>query len=376
MPSALTVRRPASDLALPTARPLHVGVFSYRLPVVGQKRGGIERVAHDLAEGLARRGHAVTVFSHDPRPAGASYAVVPLPWRRLVETWIGRRLTMGYLGNLLWLHPPLADFDVLLAHGDSLLLPLRGKPFIRVMHGSAWGEAASATSPGRFVLQAGVCLQELASAALHAETVAVSENARASNRFVRRVIPNGVDRRVFHPAAGHRAVHPTLVFVGALNGRKRGNWLLDAFEREILRAIPAAHLHMVCAPGPVRRGVTYHEGVPDAELADLYCRAWLCVSPSTYEGFGLPYAEALACGTPVVATPNAGSLEVLRGGGGVLVEDGSFASAIVRLLGHAEERAALASDARARAGEFDLERTLDAYESLMRSMAATSRTAG
>ncbi|MER3405656.1 MAG: hypothetical protein C4289_11280, partial [Chloroflexota bacterium] len=35
---------------------------------------------------------------------------------------------------------------------------------------------------------------------------------------------------------------------------------------------------------------------------------------SAYEGFGRPYIEAMACGTPVVATPNPGALEVLEGG--------------------------------------------------------------
>ena len=68
--------------------------------------------------------------------------------------------------------------------------------------------------------------------------------------------------------------------------------------------------------GPARKGVSYHVGVSDTELAALYCRAWVYVSPSTYEGFGLPYAEALACGTPVVATPNDGSHEMLSAGGG------------------------------------------------------------
>jgi glycosyltransferase involved in cell wall biosynthesis len=275
---------------------------------------------------------------------------------------------MGYLGNLLWLLPPVHQFDVLLTHGDSMLLPLAGKPFVRVMHGSARQEAASATSIGRFILQAGVYLQELAGAALHRETVAVSENARRANRFVRHVIPNGVDRRVFHPGAAARADTPTLVFVGALSGRKRGAWLLDLFERTIRPGVPDAELHMVCAPGPRPPGVSYHVGVTDSELASLYCRAWLCVSPSTYEGFGLPYAEALACGTPVVATPNDGSREVLSGRGGVLVDDAAFAAAVLQLLTNAASRRRLTDEALARRADYDLETTIDAYDRLLRAL--------
>jgi phosphatidylinositol alpha-mannosyltransferase len=347
---------------------LRIGVFSYRLPLDGQKRGGIERVAHDLADGLARRGHHVMVFSHDARPPGAAYTVARLPWRRFVDSWLGRRVTMGYLGNVLWLLPRVSEFDVLLTHGDSLLLPLKRKPFVRVMHGSAREEAASATSVGRRLLQAGVYVQELAGAALHEATIGVSANTRFANRFVRHVIPNGVDRRVFHPGAAQRADRPTLVFVGTLSGRKRGAWLLDLFDTVIRPRVSRAELHMVCPRGPERAGVTYHLGVSHAALAALYCRAWLCVSPSAYEGFGLPYAEALSCGTPVVATPNPGSREVLATGGGVLASDEAFAATVVALLTDDLRRRALEDEARARAGDHDLEATIDAYEAVLFSL--------
>jgi len=368
---AVAERRITSGAALDgaaRARRLRIAVFSYRLPVVGAKRGGIERVAHDLADGLARRGHGVTVFSHDPRPPSATYHVARLPWRRFVDSWIGRRVTMGYLGNVLWLLPRVSGFDVLLTHGDSLLLPFTGKPFVRVMHGSARGEAASATSAGRFLLQAGVYAQELASAALHRETVAVSKNARRANRFIRRVIPNGVNRRVFHPGAAPRSGRPTLVFVGALPGRKRGLWLLELFASTIRPRVPDTELHMVCAPGPDQPGVRYHVGISDTELAALYCRSWLCVSPSTYEGFGLPYAEALACGTPVVATANDGSREVLAAGGGIVVDDAAFASTVVALLTDDVRRRALAEEALALGAAHDLEATIDAYEALLQAL--------
>src|SRR4051812_15532760 len=98
---------------------MRLAMFSYGLPVAGEKRGGIERSAHSLAEGLARRGHQVTVFSHDERPRGAAYDVRPLPWKRFVETWIGRRVTMGYLGNVLAVLPGYEEFDAVIANGDS-----------------------------------------------------------------------------------------------------------------------------------------------------------------------------------------------------------------------------------------------------------------
>jgi glycosyltransferase involved in cell wall biosynthesis len=360
--------------ARPAAAPLRIAVISYGLPVPGSKRGGIERVAHDLADGLGRRGHAVTVFSHDPKPAGAHYDVEMLPWRGFVRTWIGRRVTMGYLGNVLSLLPPLRGFDVALAHGDSLLLPLKRAPFVRVVHGTAWEEARSATSIGRFLMQAGVYLQELLSAATHGASVGVSENTRRGNPFLRQVIPNGVNRGVFFPDERGRAPVPSLTFVGALTGRKRGRWLLDLFASVVRPAFPDAELHMVASPGPRADGVQYHEGVADHQLAELYRRAWLYVSPSTYEGFGLPYLEALACGTPVVATANPGSREVLSDGGAILCDDTAFGPAVVRLLSDARDRDRLRREGLRVAERFDLERTLDGYERLLSAVRAKTRS--
>jgi glycosyltransferase involved in cell wall biosynthesis len=351
------------------SRRLRIAVLSYNLPCAGLRRGGIERVAHDLADGLARRGHRVTVHSHDPRPAGAAYEVAPLPWRRFVSTWAGRRLTMGYLGNALAVVTRVGDSDVIMAHGDSLLLPLLGTPVLRVMHGSALDEARSATSFGRRILQFGVYGLELLTAMTHRHCIAVSANTRRRNPFIEQVIPNGVNLEVFRPNPVERAPVPTIVFVGALGGRKRGAWMLDQFKRRIRPRAPGAELHMVCESGPVLPGVTYHTGLSDRELAALYRRAWVYAAPSTYEGFGLPYLEAMASGTPVVATPNPGSVEVLgRGKYGRLVADAEFSDTVCHFLADHSVREAVAADGLRRAAELSLERTLDAYESFLQSM--------
>ncbi len=58
--------------------------------------------------------------------------------------------------------------------------------------------------------------------------------------------------------------------------------------------------------------------VPEEDLPTLYSAANVFVFPSLYEGFGLPPLEAMACGTPVVAS-NASSLPEVIGDAGVLV---------------------------------------------------------
>lgn len=371
LPRDAATRHASGTVALSNRGPLRLAVFSYGLPCPGQKRGGIEQVAHDLANALVDRGHAVTVFTYDPAPDDARYQVRGLPCRSFVMSWLGRRLTMGYLGNVIALFASYAGFDAIVAHGDSLLLPLTGKPVVRVMHGSAREEARSATSAGRTVLQYGVYLQELLTARLQRGTVGISENTRVSNPYVTRVIPDGIDLELFHPEEAARSAAPMILFVGAMGGRKRGAWLLDRFRREIRPAFPTAELHLVSAPGEPAEGVYYHTGVERRALADLYRRAWVYASPSTYEGFGLPYVEAMACGTPVVASPNPGSLEVLAAGRyGCVVEDDAFASTICRLLGSRAEREALSRTGLTRAAEYDIRRSAAAYEAVIEELVA------
>ncbi len=352
--------------------PLKIAVISYRLPVQGEKRGGIERVAHVLADGLAQRGHTVVVFSHDQKPAGAAYDVRMLPWKSFVETWAGLRMTAGYLGNVLALRIDLREFDVVMAHGDSLLLSMGRTPVVRVMHGSAKGEALHATSIGRAILQWGVYLQELLTAFVSpSSVVGVSANTQGDNPFVRRIIPHGVDAAIFQPRPIGKSAHPSVVFVGAVEGRKRGWFLLDLFEQDIRLAHPDAELTFVGPKGPSQPGVTYVTGVSDADLAALYRRAWVCAAPSTYEGFGLPYLEAMACGTAVIATPNPGSREVLGERYNGLVTDAEFAPALLNVLADENRRRSLEAAGIERAAAFSINRMIDQYEALLYELRGT-----
>jgi glycosyltransferase involved in cell wall biosynthesis len=90
--------------------------------------------------------------------------------------------------------------------------------------------------------------------------------------------------------------------------------------------------------------------IPTSALVNCYRRAALVVVPSRYEGFGLPAVEAMACGTPVVAT-SAGALpEVMGvGSGGLLVpkdDPEALAKAIGTLLDQAGTRRAMGARAR------------------------------
>ncbi|MCC6488776.1 MAG: glycosyltransferase family 4 protein [Candidatus Hydrogenedentes bacterium] len=71
---------------------------------------------------------------------------------------------------------------------------------------------------------------------------------------------------------------------------------------------------------PMPEGAEYEKDPPQARIPAIYasCDAWL--SASRFEGFGLPILEAMACRTPVIATPAGAAPELLAGGCGILIE--------------------------------------------------------
>jgi glycosyltransferase involved in cell wall biosynthesis len=111
--------------------------------------------------------------------------------------------------------------------------------------------------------------------------------------------------------------------------------------------------------------------VPDDDLAPLYSAAELFVYPSLYEGFGLPVAEAMACGTPVVASETS-SLPEVAGDASILVDPRDVASlsrAIRAVLMDPERQRAMRSNGLKQASGFSWERaareTLAVYQSAL-----------
>jgi glycosyltransferase involved in cell wall biosynthesis len=100
--------------------------------------------------------------------------------------------------------------------------------------------------------------------------------------------------------------------------------------------------------------------VPDDELWAAYQLASFTIFPSFNEGFGLPVAESLASGTPVITSDFGSMREIAQDGGGALLvdprDDGQLTEALQRLLREDALLAELTRQARGRA-----ERTWDAY---------------
>jgi glycosyltransferase involved in cell wall biosynthesis len=117
--------------------------------------------------------------------------------------------------------------------------------------------------------------------------------------------------------------------------------------------------------------VRFLHGVPDADLPGLYSAACVLVTPSFYEGFGLPALEAMSCGTPVVVADRASLPEVV-GEAGILVDPedpDAIAEALTRVLTEGQLRTKMRELGLKRASSFSWERvaqeTLDVYREVL-----------
>ena len=335
---------------------MNIAITSLYLP--SGSKIGVGYQVHHLANALVQRGHAVTVFSQTGSSPGARYETVAAPVRRHTRTfrfaWDLRRYDF-------------AAFDVLNAHGDDWFLWGRRRPrHVHTYHGSCLAEMFHARSFAGKARMAALAACEFNSLLLADDTVAVSENTRRYFPRIRHVIPCGVDTEAFSPGNGKKSAPPAILFVGTMHGRKRGRLLLEIFRREIRPAMPEAELWCVCdRPDDEREGggVRWLGRVDHETLVDLYRRAWVFCLPSTYEGFGVPYIEAMASGLPVVATPNVGAREVTREGlDGVLAPDELLGARLLGLLQDPDARALWVGRGLARAQDFSWERVCRCYE--------------
>jgi len=151
------------------------------------------------------------------------------------------------------------------------------------------------------------------------------------------VTPNGVDP-AFSPGNGTHDGYA--LYVGAIQARKDPLTALAAAQEVGLPLVVVGPEKEPALARELRaRGADLRGYVPQAALVELYRAAAALVFPSRYEGFGLPLLEGMACGTPVVATPD-DALREVAGDAALYAEPAQLGGALRRAL---DERARLSA---------------------------------
>ncbi len=161
---------------------------------------------------------------------------------------------------------------------------------------------------------------------------------------------------------------PFILAVGTIEPRKNYERLIQAFA--MVQGKPGAPAHLVIVG---RKGWLYEsvfetlegsrlgdsvrilENVPDSDLAAFYSMASMLVTPSLYEGFGIPPVEAMAYGLPVIVS-DGGSLPEIVGDAGMVVpakDVDALAGAMLRVTTDKTLRAEMSRRSLARAQRFD-----------------------
>ncbi len=339
-------------------------------------RRGAERLVHDIAAGMAARGHEVTLLTSSPgrRRVDVEEGVRVVRARRLPGGLLERR---GWEYHLA--HAPDAFMSLLhgrydVAHaffgvdgwaavtarrlgGPPVVFTMTGLPDHRMLH---WRRP-------RTTLYRGAARGATVSTAL-SEAAARAFSEHLSRDPV--VVPGGVFTGAF-AIDRPRAARPTLICaVSARDRRKRVHVLLEAFGRlrerradaRLLLAGGDASESFGSIPGVESRSPTNTRG-----LAEAYASAWASVMPSVDEAFGLVLIESLAAGTPAVAARSGAGPEVLSSSAVGRLFEPDDPGDLARALDEALELSALPETAeacRAHARAYDWEALLPRYEEL------------
>lgn len=184
---------------------------------------------------------------------------------------------------------------------------------------------------------------------------------------------NGVDHDKFKPAAKKNNVAPYFFTVISYQKKKNFERLLEAYQQldEQTRPRLVAIVKPYQLKEPIKGVEIINTNISEEQLVDFYQQALGLVFVSLHEGFGLPIAEAMACGIPVI-TSDATSCKEIAGDAAILVNPESvtqITKAMQEISTNETMRQTLAQIGIEQAIRFDWENTADKfYEILIKTV--------
>jgi phosphatidylinositol alpha-mannosyltransferase len=335
--------------------------------------GGVQIHIKELAQWLITKGHEVSVLAPVTDENGA------------LEPWVvsaGRPISIPYNGAVAKvIFGPLAssrvkqwitngNFDLLHLHEPaipslSLLAGWAGDgPMVATFHAAA--------NPQKVANAIGTMLDPLIERIT--AKIAVSEIARETlkDRFNTEavVIPNGINTKKFE-GIGIRAewaLPNTIGFIGRFDEPRKGLAVLLEALPKIVEEIPNLRV-LVAGPGnpqdfhklvptELRERITFLGRISELEKAQFFKSISLYIAPNTgSESFGIILAEAMAAGTPIVASNLPAFAQLLDDGeSGAIFESenpNSLAQTVLNLLANEKDRSSLAIAGYKKAKSFD-----------------------
>jgi len=337
--------------------------------------GGAEVRLYEIARRLVNMGHEVTVLCEKVNSLRDREFLDGIEVRR-----IGGKVSIHLLASL-YVRKHGHKYDVIIddiAHAVPWYSPLMTKtPVVAQIHHVHQDVVyIELSKPLAWI----VSRAEKTIAKVYRYFIAVSQSTK--EELVKRfsidpdriaVVPNGVDLEKYRP--GPKDPRPTILWVGRIKRYKNLDHLLIAYKM-VKQEVPDAQLVVI---GTGDQEQKMRELAKKLELRDAYFlgkvseeekigwiqRAWIIVSTSTIEGWGMTVTEAAACGTPAIAYDVPGLRDSVKHiEAGILVEPGdieALTKALEQLLTDHSLRNRLAENAHRYAQQYSWDRATQTF---------------
>ena len=358
--------------------------------------GGMERILAELALGLKRRGHDVTVIARScdlPAGSGVRFRRVPGPARPFVLSYPWFMLA-GTVAVRLWRRGLVLEMGaIVLNRVDMIAVQYCQHAGPATPSRASWPyrlNARAAEVLGRMGERVIFALARPARFICASEGIAEEIREHFPKQGSRAItIPNGVDLDAFAPGSRLEEASALRASLKIQDGRLLAIFVGSEWERKglepVIRALGLADAWDLLVVGNGDREsyerLAREVGVAPAvhwlgvsrDVAPIFQLADAFIFPTSYEGFPLVALEAAASGVPILATPANGIRELVRDGvnGFLISRDPAVIAQRLRELGEDDAlRERLASAARTSGLDYSWEKMVERHRELYESLSS------